>query len=373
MAVTRLNVANLRNIKELSLSLNPSLNLIYGENGSGKTSLLEAVYMLGMGRSFRSSRAKPVINHEANQITLFGEVASMADAGIEIHKIGLQKNRKGETLIKVDGDNVLTAARLAEHLPVLSIHANSFDLIVGPAKPRRQLLDWLAFHVEPSFLNTWKALQHCLKQRNSLLRRDRIDRLELRPWDAQLVELSAKIDAIRQETFEPFLESVYSLKDLLPDSDVQLEYKPGWNREHSFEEILEQSLERDLHRGYTHYGPHRSDIRITTSGHGAGDVLSRGQQKVLVCALILAQGMVFRDLTGKSSVYLVDDLASELDEAHRKSVGRWLGELGVQVLMTGVEKQPLLDMWPESLKTNDSKQELERSVFHVKHGKIDLV
>ncbi|MGI1679454.1 MAG: DNA replication/repair protein RecF [Cellvibrionaceae bacterium] len=378
MAVTRLTVANLRNLLDISLSLNSSLNIIYGENGSGKTSLLEAVYMLGMGRSFRSARAKPVINHNASQITLFGEVVS---GGItktdkpqidkEIHKIGLQKTRKGETLIKVDGDNVLTAARLAEHLPVLTINANSFDLIEGPAKPRRQLLDWLAFHVEPSFLNTWKALQHCLKQRNSLLRRGRIDRLELRPWDAQLIELTAKIDAIRQETFEPFLASVQSLKDLLPDSEVALEYKPGWNRDHSYEEVLEQSLERDLNRGYTHYGPHRSDIRITTSGHSAGDVLSRGQQKVLVCALILAQGMVFRDLTGKTSVYLVDDLASELDEVHRKSVGHWLSELNVQILITGVEKEPLLDMWPNSLAEGQKTQELDKAVFHVKHGKIE--
>ncbi|MGH1472041.1 MAG: DNA replication/repair protein RecF [Cellvibrionaceae bacterium] len=373
MAVTRLNVSNLRNLADLSLSLNPSLNLIYGENGSGKTSLLEAVYMLGMGRSFRSARAKPVIHHQADQITLYGEVISggFAEYEIETHKIGLQKTRKGETLIKVDGDNVLTAARLAEHLPVLSINANSFDLIEGPAKPRRQLLDWLAFHVEPSFLNTWKALQHCLKQRNSLLRRGRIDRLELRPWDAQLVELAAKIDEIRQETFEPFLASVLSLKDLLPESDIALEYKPGWNREHSYEEVLEQSLERDLHRGYTHYGPHRSDIKMTTSGHKAGDVLSRGQQKVLVCALILAQGMVYRDLTGKTSIYLVDDLASELDETHRKSVGHWLSELDVQILITGVEKAPLLDMWPDYLSLDEQNQELSHSVFHVKHGIIE--
>lgn len=367
MAVSRLNVANLRNLVELSLSLNSSLNIIYGENGSGKTSLLEAVYMLGMGRSFRSARAKPVINYQADQITLFGEVKNQlqADHGDDIHKIGLQKTRKGETHIKVDGDTVLTAARLAEHLPVLSINANSFDLITGPAKPRRQLLDWLAFHVEPSFLNAWKALQHCLKQRNSLLRRGRIDRLELRPWDTQLATLSRQIDQIRQATFAPFLESVLSLKNLLPDNEVVFEYKCGWNPELSFEEVLEQSLERDLHRGYTHYGPHRSDIRVTTSGHNAGDVLSRGQQKVLVCALILAQAKVFQDLTGKSSMFLVDDLAAELDEVHRNSVGQWLSELDVQVLITGVEKQPLLEMWPNN-------RNIDKSVFHVKQGSVTL-
>lgn len=359
MPLTRLIVSDLRNLKQVELRPHPRLNLIYGENGSGKTSLLEAVNFLGLGRSFRSHKPKPIINYEAERMTLFGEISNGRTA-----KIGVEKGRQGDTAIRIDGRNVASAAELAEHLPVLSLNAGSFELITGPPKPRRQLLDWLAFHVEPSFFRTWRSLQDCLKQRNSLLRRGRISPAELEPWDRQLVSLAGQIDAIRRASFEPFLEALEELGDLLPGvGKVTLDYRRGWKSGEDYQTLLENSLQQDLLRGYTQTGPHRADIRISLNGEAAGEVLSRGQQKVVVAALVVAQGKVFNRLTGSQVLYLVDDLPSELDQAHSRKLGSWLGELNAQVFITGVEKGALTAMWPEGRLS-------EAAVFHVERGAV---
>ncbi|MCW8195561.1 DNA replication/repair protein RecF [Proteobacteria bacterium 005FR1] len=359
MPLTRLIVDNLRNLKHVELKPHPRLNVIYGANGSGKTSLLEAVNMLSLGRSFRSHRSKPIINYDTDRLTLYGEV------GLErVTRIGVEKTRQGDTSIRVDGRNILSAAELAEHLPVLALNADSFELITGSPKLRRQLLDWLAFHVEPSFYGVWRNLQHCLKQRNSLLRRGRISGPELRPWDQQLVTLSAAIDEHRRRSFSPFLDALNSLEDLLPGvGEINLEYRRGWKRGEDYQELLEAHLEQDLLRGFTQVGPHRADIKITVNGENAADVLSRGQQKVVVAALVVAQGMVFNQHTGKQVLYLVDDLPAELDQDRSRQLGGWLSGLNAQVFITGVEQGALIGMWPETELQN-------AAVFHVEHGKV---
>lgn len=359
MPLTRLIISNLRNLEQVELKPHPRLNVIYGKNGSGKTSLLEAVNMLGLGRSFRSHKPKPIINYQAEKLTLYGEIA-----GARIARVGVEKTRLGETAIRVDGRNVVSAAELAEHLPVLSLNAASFELIAGPPKPRRQLLDWLAFHVEPSFFKTWRDLQHCLKQRNTLLRRGRISASELEPWDRQLSTLAVEIDAIRRTSFDAFLESLEALEELLPDvGKVTLEYRRGWKAGQDYRQLLESSLEHDLLRGHTQTGPHRADIRISLNGENAGELLSRGQQKVVVAALVVAQGRVFNRLTGKQVIYLVDDLPAELDSTHSRKLGQWLAGLNAQVFITGVERQALIDMWPQDELT-------DASLFHVEQGAV---
>lgn len=360
MPLTRLIIKNLRNLEQVELKPHPRLNVIYGKNGSGKTSVLEAVNMLGLGRSFRSHRPKPIINYQADRVTLYGEIT-----GARVARVGVEKTRQGDAAIRVDGRNVTSAAELAEHLPVLSLNAGSFELITGPPKPRRQLLDWLAFHVEPSFFKNWRDLQHCLKQRNTLLRRGRISASELEPWDRQLVSLAYEVDAIRRHTFEALLASIEALEELLPDvGQLSFDYRRGWKRGEDYKRLLEDSLEQDLFRGHTQSGPHRADIRITANGENAGDVLSRGQQKVTVAALVVAQGRVFNELTGKQVIYLVDDLPAELDAAHSRKLGQWLAGLDAQVFITGVEKAALTAMWPD-------EQLAEANGFHVEHGEVE--
>jgi DNA replication and repair protein RecF len=326
MTLKRLSISQLRNIQSAELAPSDRVNLIFGQNGSGKTTILEAISILALGRSFRSHKHKALINHQAQAFTVFGRVVS---EGAEV-PVGVMRRVDGETSFKANGRVVGSTAELASYLPVQVINSDTFLLLEGSPKVRRQFMDWLVFHVEPGFFGAWKDAQRCLKHRNSLLRRDRIDRFELAPWDQELAAASEHIHQLRQRSISAF-QTVFTglLESFIAVEGIAISYQRGWDKERPYTEVLAESLERDQRQGFTHSGVHRADLKITVKGLPAAEVLSRGQQKLLVCALKIAQGVVFGQLTGRKCVYLVDDLPSELDQGHRLQLVNWLEAIGV--------------------------------------------
>ncbi|HSC66820.1 MAG TPA: DNA replication/repair protein RecF, partial [Cellvibrio sp.] len=335
MTLRRLFIQNLRNLEEVDFLPSSQVNLIYGENGSGKTSILEAINLLALGRSFRSHKHKPLINHNQQSFTVFGRVHT--DDGSDV-PIGINRNLNGAASFKANGVLVPSAADLASYLPVQVINSDTFLLLEGSPKVRRQFIDWLVFHVEPNFFPAWKGLQRCLKHRNSLLRRDRIDPFELTSWDQELIGLTNKIHEFRNECVAQF-QATFSelLTEFISIDGLELVYVRGWATDKNYDDVLMADFERDKRQGYTHAGSHRADLKITVNGVDAAEVLSRGQQKLLVCALKIAQGYVFTRITGRKSIYLVDDLPAELDEKHRNLLVHWLDTMDTQVFITGVE------------------------------------
>lgn len=366
MALSELQINHLRNIDSTHIDFSPDINLIYGDNGSGKTTLLEAIHILGLGRSFRASKHGPMIQHGHSELTVFGRLQS--DAG-EVG-LGVSKDRSGQTTLRCGGENVSSAAELASRLPLLSLTADSYGLIVGPPKVRRSLLDWLAFHVEPGFIDDWRRLQNTLKQRNSLLRRGKITPFELAPWDQQLTVFAEKIDGSRIQAITLLTEALSGFEPLFPQlGEVELHYQRGWLKDHSFAQALSDHLPQDLERGFTQVGPHRADIRIQVGGSLAADVLSRGQQKLLTSALMLAQGRVFAAQTGRQCCYLIDDLPAEFDEHHRAILAAWLAGTFAQVFITGIEVGPIVNMWSQQTHNPLSSA----ATFHVKQGQITKI
>ena len=355
----RLQITYLRNIEQVSLTLSPTVNLFYGENGSGKTSLLEAISLLGLGRSFRSHKIRSLIHHQQAQVTVFGDLHTDTISSA----IGLQKTRSGNTLIRVNGETVASAVTLAQQLPLQIINADSFKLVEGLPIQRRRFLDWMVFHVKPEFIDVWQPLQRVIKQRNSALKHDKITRSDLAPWDTKFVQLATEIHRLRSAVFAEFKEKFLKLQQAFPSvaTDIELKYLPGWNSEVSFEELLYQDFERDKRDGYTHHGPQRAEIKLYASGKPAVDVLSRGQEKSLICALHVIQAQLYKEKTGKTCVFLVDDLLAELDSFHARRLTQWLNDLGGQVFVTGVTKAALLDAW---------RIEGDIAMFHVEQGVI---
>ena len=366
MTINKLMVKDVRNIQSLTIIPSPFINILYGLNGSGKTSVLEAIHLLSLARSFRSSRLKPVIQKDKSKLTVFGQLLSENHSLIPV---GVSRDINDEFFqIRVAGESLRMTSELAQLLPLQLINPDTFRLLEGSPKVRRQFLDWGVFHVKQrDFLPIWKRAQKALKQRNSLLRHARMRgsslEAELAPWDLELAKSADAIDRLRADYFEEFTPVFHQVLEELTDlSKIRLSYFRGWEKERSFHDVLRDNLTRDIQSGYTQSGPQRADIRVRVDGSNAIDTLSRGQQKLVVCAMKLAQGLLHTKTSGKKCVFLVDDLPSELDAVHRQALCKILQNMQSQVFITCVEREALTNCWLPGV---------DVKVFHVKQGRID--
>jgi DNA replication and repair protein RecF len=361
MTIQRLQISGIRNLERVQLDDCGSVNIFTGPNGSGKTSILEAVFILARARSFRSTRLSPVISHLATRCVVYGELAGQG-TNQGTATVGVMRSRNDQQLFKIDGNPVHTAAQLADLLPLQLINAESFSLLEGGPRVRRQFLDWGVFHVEQEFLLHWRRIQRALKQRNSLLRRGRIHDDELAPWDAELAQCAEAVDAMRAAYLRRLKPHFLHLLGELVELDrPELHYRRGWPEDLSLAQTLVRDQQRDQQHGSTHSGPQRADIDIRIGGRPAEDVLSRGQEKLLACALRLAQGVLLNEVTGKTCIYLVDDLPSELDMGRRRALCHQLAAMRSQVFVTATDPESLNGCWPEGLRTK---------WFHVERGRV---
>lgn len=354
----------MRNLRDVSLHTLSPINVFYGSNGAGKTSVLESVHLLSSARSFRSHKLKPLINTDMEHCIAFAEVA-IPGAGFQ--PVGVQRFRSDATpaVIKMSGRPVKSASSLAENLPLQTINADTFKLLDGGPSVRRQFLDWGVFHVEQRFHPVWLGTQRCLKQRNSLLRHGRIDALQLSVWTDEYITLAEQLDELRASYFDQ-LKPLFGqiLQRLAGLTGLEVNYFRGWDKDRSLTEVLDANSSRELEQGYTSAGPHRADLRFRYQSSNAADILSRGQQKLVVCALRVAQGYLLSALTGRSCVFLIDDLPAELDKAHRIALCGLLEEMRSQVFITCVDQADLVDCWSSDALI---------TMFHVEHGNVTVV
>ncbi|MBA3581451.1 MAG: DNA replication/repair protein RecF [Gammaproteobacteria bacterium] len=329
----QLEISQLRNITAAKITPSPSLNLIVGNNAAGKTSFLEAIHILSTTRSFRTRNPKELIQHGK---TLFRVTGRIFHEGREI-PLGIE--REGEKIqIKVAGQKIQKASDLAHWLPTQLIHPESYLMIAGGPKLRRKYLDWGLFHVEPSFLPAWQNYERALKQRNAALRQGAALK-DLKIWDGVLSEGAQSINSVRKTYIKELQESLNKYTSHISGvSTVEITYLPGWDSGKTLVEVFDASYVRDRARGFTVSGPHRADFSIKLDGRRAEETASRGQQKMLVAALVLAQTELHLNKTQQSPVVLIDDLAAELDEGHRQYLLATLKSLGSQVFISCVEQ-----------------------------------
>ncbi|MGF1726498.1 DNA replication/repair protein RecF [Photobacterium nomapromontoriensis] len=356
MALTRLIVKDFRNIEACDLTLSAGFNFLVGANGSGKTSVLEAIHFLGHGRSFRSHLTGRVIRHDQSELFVHGRLQLPSSSELPV---GINKKRDGSTELKIAGEGSQKLAQLAQVLPLQLITPEGFDLLIGGPKYRRSFIDWGVFHVEPQFFHAWSRVKRLTKQRNALLKTARSYR-ELSYWDQELATLAEAISGWRSDYLEAVKRKAAEIcRGFLPEYEIQLGYYRGWEKETPYAELLSRNFERDSQLGYTASGPHKADLRVKIAGTPAEDVLSRGQLKLMVCALRLAQGIHLTEVTGKQCIYLIDDFASELDSHRRGLLAQRLKETNAQVFISAISIDQIAEMQDENGK-----------MFHVEHGKI---
>ena len=355
MALTRLLIKDFRNIEQADLALASGFNFLVGANGSGKTSVLEAIYTLGHGRAFRSLQAGRVIRHDEAAFVLHGRLEGKER---EI-SVGLTKNRAGDSKVRIDGSDGHKVAELAQLLPMQLITPEGFTLLNGGPKYRRAYVDWGCFHNTPGFFNAWSNLRRLLKQRNAALRQ--VSRYsQIRPWDQELVPLAEQISLWRAEYSAAIsAEITATCSQFLPEFDLRFSLQRGWDKESDYGELLERNFERDRALTYTASGPHKADFRIRAEGTPVEDLLSRGQLKLLMCALRLAQGEFLTSQSGRRCVYLIDDFASELDDSRRRLLAERLKATQAQVFVSAISAEHVIDMTDEKGK-----------MFRVEQGKI---
>ena len=329
-----------------------------------------------MARSFRGSSVKSLITHDQQSCTVYGtSTLSSGPTGMECSEgrplekgipLGVQRNRVGEAQIKVAGRIVRSVAELAEQLPLQVITADSFGLLTGSPSARRQYLDWGVFHVEQRFFEQWQRFQRCIKQRNNLLRRGKMSTQELTVWTRDLAQTGTAINEYRKDYFRilspRFKEIMARLAPSLPA--LELRYQQGWDRQLSYAEALQHGFAGDAEQGYTHSGPQRADIRVLSGGHLAAETLSRGQQKLVICGLKLAQGQLMAQRSRGACTYLIDDLPSELDHEHSVLVCELLATMQAQVFITCIDHRDIRSVWPETG---------ELAMFHVEQGAVQCV
>ncbi|MFZ0219151.1 MAG: DNA replication/repair protein RecF [Candidatus Aquirickettsiella sp.] len=354
MQLVRLKANYFRNLTELDLEFSPGFNFIYGPNGSGKSSLLEAIYFLSLGRSFRSSLASRAIQYDAKGFNLFSAILGSCPI-----TLGLEKIRQGKTKIKI-GNNTNSVSELAKLLPLQLINPNSYQLLSGGPRARRQFIDWGVFHVEPQFFKFWQRFQQVLKQRNAALQQQ-VPMNQIKIWDLELIEAANEITILREKYLQQLTPLITELiKKLLTLQGLSIDFYQGWDKTLHFDSILISSIERDYKLAYTQFGPHRADLLIKLNGNPVHEVLSRGEQKLLTCALQLAQGILLKKITEKSCIYLFDDLFSELDPVKQNMLIQLLNNLEAQVFITAIEETLI----------NELEASVLGKIFQVEQGKI---
>ncbi len=356
-AISKLNITAVRNIDSSSISPSASLNLFHGENGSGKTSVLEAIQTLATGRSFRASKLDPIIQLGAKELTVYAELTNG-------QKAAYSKSTRKPATVLLDSDRAKSWELVARALPTLVLDASTFQLVDGGPKIRRSYLDWGVFHVEPSFIGSWRNLMRTLTHRNLLLKQRSTNMEELAAWTKEFCVCSSEVDGHRQaylEKLQPYFVRV--LTTLIPSmaESIKLVYQRGWDTNQDLHSVLKLSIDNDRKYGATQFGPHRAEIAIRHDGIKAVELLSRGQAKLLVIALKISQGQMLADASGQQCIYLVDDLAAELDSSNRSAVLALLSSQQAQLFLTAVNKEDLLSVIDSSLLP---------ATFHVERGII---
>lgn len=404
--IERLQVSYVRNISALNMQA-AACNVIIGANGSGKTSLLEAIFLLSRGKSFRHHQPKRYIQHAQAAATVHARLSSGTT-------LAIQKQADATTILRLNQSTVYNQSILTEQLPTLLIDPSTMDMLEQGSAGRRQLLDWLVFHMKQGFHPQWVAYQRLLKQRNSLLKQSRnlsaVQLSELRSWDKGLASHAALIHHYRQHVFtawQPYFAA--SIAQLLPayTQHLSLSYQAGYDTDSALDVQLNERLEQDMQLGYTRIGSHRADMHVhwradrvlqnRSENHlehlhpspnkasilkeQAANVLSRGEKKLLITALRASQLPLLLNTEPHhhlstahhhdnpstynesiaTPIVLLDDITAELDARAIDILLATLARLPCQVFMSSLTADilPLIHKY-----WSDPK------VFHMKQGEL---
>ena len=353
--LSHFTASSLRLFPRLDLFFPSGVNVFFGGNASGKTSLLEGIYFLSRVRSFRSSNSRELIRYGDERLVLR---AALEDS-VGKTWMGIEKARGG-TRIQADDERVSRVSDQVLRFPVLSWLPDSASLFTASPQFRRRWLDWSLFHVKPEFLTAWKRYCRALRHRNTVLRRAEANPLSL--WEQIMGEAAETIDAMRDTYLSSLQRHWGGFMQGLLGMEARMVYRRGWDASIPLQERLRAQRQSDRVQGYTRSGPHRADIVFYVQDKSVASVLSRGQMKLYGVGMILGQTLYMREQTARTPVLLIDDVDAELDgEASRALFGA-LSKLSAQCFVTTLCPERVLGL-----------SGFASSLFHMKQGRVELL
>ncbi len=355
MGVEHLSIRGFRNLDSVDISAEPGINWLAGDNGAGKTSVLEALHVLARGRSFRAAQIGAVIGHQTDSLMVVAHVQTQPSAPAVV--MGVERDASGWRG-RIAGHDSHRVSDFARQLPVVLIEPDSHRLVSDGPQGRRQYLDWLLFHVEPDYLAQWQRYQRLLKQRNAALKTGEADHV-LDALEAPLIAAGEALNTVREVKIGALGEAVSQLSETLGlrlPGPIDIKYRPGHASDKTLAQALADSRDTDRETGFTRAGPHRADLVLRVAGFPAAQESSRGQQKLLATLLLLAHWRQLTEHAESAPVLLLDDPVSELDQGHLNQLLAWLREQPHQVWITATQPGPT------GIKT-----------FHVEQGQIQSV
>lgn len=352
MRILELQVKDFRCLQSVCIQPSEGINLIVGPNASGKTSLLEAIYLLGRGKSFRYGSGAALTRDSAQGFVLH---AQLEDAEGRQSKVGVE-HVGAESRYRLNGEDA-KALELIRSLPVQLIDPGLHRLLEEGPTHRRQYMDWGLFHVEQGFYEQWKQYRRAIRQRNRALRNGE-DAAGVAAWDRPVAEAGEAIHQMRKAYLEGITERLRQLLAPIIKAEVGAEYYRGWSQGKTLMQSLRDGVVSDRESGFTRMGPHRADFVVRFKDVKARGYVSRGEQKMISAGLLVAQAAALMDDGRKPPVLLIDDLAAELDAGFREALLKMVAGLGAQCFLSFLSK----DQLPTS--AGGAK------MFHVEHGQI---
>ncbi len=357
IVLRRIKIENLRVLERVDVELGQGMNGFFGGNGAGKTSFLEGCGMLGLGRSFRTARHGEIIKRGSEFTRVVGEVEENGGRTV----IGVERRKVGGAG-RINGKRIGGRSELARVVPVLPIDNEFYGLLWAGGRVRRRWLDWVLFHVEPTYGSVLSEFEKVRRQRNSALRKG-LPRVEMGFWNAEFVQRGMEVSTYRRAITEELSARLWDLQKGDVFTETELTYEKGWGGEwDGLLDALKRGEKGDRQMGFTKSGPQAANLKFRREGRDAARVFSRGEGKKQALAFAIAAANLWRERSGTAPLLLLDDLSSELDERGRHELARILGEQKGQVILSGVsEADTNLSLTPGA------------RVFHVKQGLIRAV
>ncbi len=356
MQISKLKIQGFRCYESLEIEFIQRINIFSGTNGAGKTSILEAIYFISTGKSFRSKRNKNLINHHADEMLVFAHYNNADDTN---NRVGITLASNLKKNIKLNGQKINNQSAIAHKLPVVSIDPDSYLFLDKPPQYRRSFLDWLVFHVKPEYLNVWSKVSRCQKQLNSLYKGKSADQVD--HWESLYIKYATELTQMRAAVFSDLKPLINQRIELIvPElAKFDLIFYQGWSQDNTLTEQLTKDRNKNVLYGNLNFGVHKMDIRNTFNNQPAHEILSRGQKKLISIIYYLSYIELLSTHLKVNPILCLDDMDAELDSGKTKVLFDFIQNSSHQTFISTVDANKLLDVLPNA------------DLFHVEHGMVN--